>query len=419
MPILNNQGITSYARKQPIGREGDLHTEPARVRALQNPILAQISTVTYAAVADVSDEIVEDQVFTITVTEPDGTVHTVSHTVTAADATAGTDANGLAYMAVQMVTDFNAEPTLYGVATAARPAGLGATGTNGAVVITFSHPGIDYVVDASITPAASETTLTDTVATSQAAGGSGIPLGRFVTSGGTGAANGELLELPDAAADDIVGILARSDVGVNQAGSLSTDLDTLPPGYIGAVVEEGEVLMRNNGAAVVPRAAVYAVVSTSGGDALGEAHSALEGTAQVCTFAPTADLSHWGIQLTVNTSRGLRTFTAHYEATDGTTAVADAIDGLFDALSDSLGGATSAANGIGVTVTESDTLLTVTADAGVEIVDLTANTWIGDTEAVCGTAVVGTWAPYTKLVPGARWVQATAAGAIGPVRIDI
>ena len=80
---------------------------------------------------------------------------------------------------------------------------------------------------------------------------------------------------------------------------------------------------------------------------------------------------------------------ASYAGTDATTAVADAIDGLFDSLVDQLGGATAAANGKGVTITESDTLLTITTDVGVAIVSLENSHFNLDTEVATCVATTG------------------------------
>ena len=247
MTILNGQGITSYSRTQPIGSEGDLYTTPQQVRAMVNPKLAQISTVSIGTIDTDGDAV------TITVTEPDGTLHTYS--VTRASAVP-LDADAMALALVALV---DADAEARGVFTAAA--------SSADVVFTFEHAGLDYAVVA--TPSAGTTA---TVATTQAAGGSGIPFGRFVVSGGAAADGGQALALPDGAAiADVLGILALAHAYINQASDLASDDDALLPGEIGPVVREGEVLMLNVGGDALPDGAVFVVVNTAGGDELGQA----------------------------------------------------------------------------------------------------------------------------------------------------
>ena len=143
--------------------------------------------------------------------------------------------------------------------------------------------------------------------------------------------------------------------------------------------------------AVTPASTCYARRAlTSSAGRLGGFRASPAGAAQVNTITPVVDHLNYGFTMTVRIGDRNETFIALYNATDGTTAVADAIDGLYDAIVEQLGHETSATNGKGVSVTESDTALTLTTDAGVEVVLLENAVWNVDTEVASTVAVIGT-----------------------------
>jgi hypothetical protein len=277
MAILNGQGVTSYTRKMVRAIEGapGCGGGPIRDDPYTNPIPRQVNTITFTADADVSDEIVEDQVFRTTITEPDGTTHVVDYTIDSDDDTAGTDAEGLALVAGLVRDAINATATLNGIVVASAAAGV--------TTLTFDHAGIDYSVAFEIVPAVSETTLVSAVATSVSPAGSAIPFGRFVVQGA--AVGGQRsFALPSAAAETaLVGVLLRP-LGVipNQAGTLSTDNDVLPAGAIGSIRRAGPVYMKNvDTTDAAKNGAVFVVVATTGGDALGTARATDDSTNSV------------------------------------------------------------------------------------------------------------------------------------------
>jgi hypothetical protein len=149
--IRNGRGISAVQRTQDARVAGE-PSGPGFDRPYENPLLPQISTLTLAAVADVSDEIVEDQVWTITLTDPDGVAYETDYTVTAADNTAGTDGAGLAYMAGRLAVAIEANGELVNIVSASAAAAV--------VTITWLHPNRGtWTVAAVCAPAAAEVVL--------------------------------------------------------------------------------------------------------------------------------------------------------------------------------------------------------------------------------------------------------------------
>jgi hypothetical protein len=121
--IQNGRGLTRVDQypqaMEPGVPQGDGHDVP-----WENSDLAQISTTTWSAAADVSDEIVAGQVIRTTLTDPDGVAYATTNTVTAADNTAGTDGAGLAYMAGRLAVEIEANGELVNIVSASAAAAV-------------------------------------------------------------------------------------------------------------------------------------------------------------------------------------------------------------------------------------------------------------------------------------------------------
>lgn len=394
MSIQNGIGISSYQRTMDAriaGSPAELKTPTCRT--MINPLQQQVTEFTVGG-TEASD------VYAITVIEPDGTTHTTTMTRTAEDN------DGIADALVA-----NQPASLSGVGAFVK------SDTND---VQFVAERAGELYDFSVT-VPSGATLAESLITNPA--GTSIPLARFVVNGSGSAVDGQRpCALPSAStvADDIRGIVMRP-LGqfVNGESELSDAEDAVTPGNLCDVAYDGAVNMLNGGdVAAVEGDEVWVYISTSGGQQLGEAAAAADGTAQVSTIVPVVDQANYGFKLVV----GGRTFIAQYNPSDGTTAVAVAIDGLYDSIVEQLGGATSAANGLGVTVTESDTELTFTTDAGVLITDLENTVWNADTEVASTVATLGaaTAAHAVKLSRrNAYWLEDTPAGQVGPVQLRL
>lgn len=406
--ISNGRGITrasmgsgrqdAYREGQPVGNGRDI--------PYANPSLPQIDTITLTAAADVSDEIVEGQVWTITLTSDDfGDVVTTTYEVTADDNTAGTDGAGLEYMAGQLVDAINANVDMQNVAVA--------TNVLGVITLTYLHAGQAWTMTASCAPAAAETTLVSTEATSQTAGGTTIPMARFVTYGtpvpGGPGGPGRRGSLPTAATQTIAGITLAdwSQVRPYTLGTSATNAYAV--GSIMSVREEGEVAMVNQGgSAAVAGDDVYCVISTTGGDSLGQARSTPDGTADVWTLTPTeANTAVFGITIHFPAWNGesARTFVVPPVTSDGDATATEIVTLLAASIA---------------TVAELPSLITTSGTATLIITgdDLGRPFTVYDSaEAGDFTSITHTTtaAAYTVKVPGARWTIPTAVGATGRV----
>lgn len=408
--IRNGRGITreslgsgrmdALREGQPIGHGRDV--------AYSNPFLPQISTITLTAAADVSDEIVAGQVWTITATSDDfGDVITTSYTVTADDNTAGTDGAGLEYMAGQLVDAINANVEMQNVATAANVLGV--------ITLTFLHAGQAWTVAASCAPAAAEDVLTSTEANSQTAGGSALPMARFVTFGspvpdGAGGP-GRRASLPDSTTDVIAGIALADYTQVRPYSVSNSAGNSYPVGAMVPVREEGEVAMTNQGdSAAAAGDPVYCVISTTGGDALGEARADIDGTADVWTLTPSAtNDAVYGITIHFPAWNGesARTFVVPPVTADGSATATEIVTLLAASI------ATVAELPALITTSGTSTLI-LTGDEVGRPFTVYDSAEAGDFTSITHTT---TAAAYTVLVPRCRWTIPTAVGAIGRVYV--
>ena len=160
---------------------------------------------------------------------------------------------------------------------------------------------------------------------------------------------------------------------------------------------------------------VYVVVSTTGGDALGQARTERDGTADVWTATPTAANA---------TVYGLTIEFAPWDGEDGETFV------LGDVTSDGSGTQTEISDAFKTLIATAPyarlrSLLSVSATGAATIVF--TGTQLGRPFIVMDTADAGAWASithtttaaqYTALVPRARWVRPAAASAVGTINLS-
>ncbi len=277
MSIANGIGITSYRGDQPKALEGSPGSfEPPLVEPVAVPQLPQRSRVAIGGTP-------ADGNYSTTVRGPDGIEHTVT---TVRATTPATNAN----LATQHRLDLLAAAALSNIVDDVAVT----SSTN--VDITFKHAGTAYEVTTSPPSGA-----TMAVSQLQAPAGTDIPVGRFMVYGAelsdapSSAYSPATVQLPSGTTDeaDIVGITLRPLGAITRTGS--TDPDTADmfeaPG-MADLAFDGFVNMRNVGAAAQRRGRVYCVVSTAGGDELGQASGGNlggdQGVAQVATLTPGA-----------------------------------------------------------------------------------------------------------------------------------
>jgi hypothetical protein len=401
--IRNGTGITAVQRTQDARVAGE-PAGPGFDRPYENPLLPQISTLTLAAVADVSDEIVADQVWTITLTDPDGVAYRTLYTVTAADNTAGTDGAGLAHMATQLAAALEANGELVNIVSASAAAAV--------ITITWLHPNRGtWTVAAVCAPAAAEAVLLATAATSQTAGGSTLPMARVVAMRAPAIGGLRRAGLPSALTDILGGVALRDITQVRLYDTTLAAVDTYPAGSMVGVREEGDVHMVNTSAtAAAIGDPVYVVIATTGGDLLGEVRPDAAGTADVWTLTPTAaNAAVFGVQVYFPEWNGQppQTFVfgnftsdADGNATEISTGITDQMDAdaNFTAL---------------VVATGTATIILTGQDLGRPFV-VTDVAEAGDFTSITHTT---TAAAYTMLAPRWRWVRPAAPGAVGTIRL--
>lgn len=352
-----------------------------------NPILAQVSTVTIAGTAT-------DGTYTFDVLLPSGAV------ITVAFARASAESN--TEIAEELRDVANGLAALNGV--------LLATASTGVITLTFEHEGIVYPIQTLAAPSPGTIATADT----QAAGGVAQALARFVDRGTADARGFPTVAALSANSNEgtIGGILMRpigEIPGIDATGSLNpqdpAQPDLLPAPGLGAVAYEGAVAMRNNGSvATVPGGQVFAVIDVAGGDQLGQARSNAEGTvAKVVTATPTA-ANDTDYQLTI-----------HFP---------DNEEFVFEITSDASGTATEICDAFR-TLMAADTAFTARIVAtGTATLILTGQ--VGGEDWTVIDSGPGAWASITVTTAAdsntvalpttfARWLKATAAGAVGPL----
>lgn len=385
MTIQNESGRTGYSRTMARGYEGSpAYSSLKGARAVRNPDLAQISTVTVGGTA-------ADGVYSFDVEDPiSGVTTTVSQTRATTPAT-NTD------LAAAFVLLVNANAALLNVCTASNAAGV--------VTLAFLHSGIDYTVDNGVAPGGASVTP----ATTQSAGGSAVPFGRFCTMGA--AEDGQAsIALPTAStlAAAIRGVSLRPEGQFANAGSaLASASDSIPVGTMGTLAYDGAMLMKNVGSvAAAPGGRVHCVVDSSNGFAAGAASAeALTGVAKVVTGTPTAVNDTW-YQLTINFD--------------------DGSDFVFEVLSDASATATEICDDFRAAMAADPGFTAKAVATGTATLILTGEVAGQNFEVI--NSGVGAWASITDTTEASAdtvaldakdfyWVEDTAASAIGPVML--
>ncbi len=385
MGIQNEFGRSSYQRVMDRGYEGALaDSNLLGARTGINPDLAEIHTVTVGGTPT-------DGVYAFDVTDPiTGVVTTITQTRSTTPAT-NTD------LAVAFVDLVNTTAALLNVCTASNVAGV--------VTLTFLHNGIDYTVDNEVVTGPGTLVAAET----QSAGGSAIPFGRFCTMGA--ATDGQAaITLPTGAttADQIAGITLRPQGQFSNAGSqAAADDDTIPVGDVGTIAYDGSILMLNVGnVAATPRGVVHCVVDTSNGfDAGAASAEALTAVAMVITATPTA-ANDTDYQLDVHFADGTDlTYEFTSDASGTATEICDGFRALMDA--DPFFTAKVTTSGTATLIITGDV-----AGENFEVIDSGDGAWTSitdTTEASADTVALDLSKAY--------WVEDTAAGALGPVKI--
>lgn len=414
MALQNGIGIASVPYRMTRQVEGQPHGAPGGPRRdmpYENPLLAQVATCTVGSTSDVSDEIAAGQVVTATFTDPDGVVYTASHTVTADENTAGTDADGIALMADIIADMINAEETLANIVEAEAAAAV--------TTVRWLHPDPrgNWGFSVSIAAAAAETPLTTTeVAASQSTGGTVIPMGRFLAYRTPVTGGRRRGGLPNAATDRIAAVALRDPTQYRGTSQLATATNDYPVGCVMTARELGQVSVRNvSEVAAVAGDPVYTVISTTGGDALGQARCDRDGTADVWTATPTAaNATAYALEV-------------RFPEWDGEPAESFLLGDITSDGSATQTEISDAFKTLAATTPYARLLELVSLNAtGVATIVFTGRQ-LGRPFVVADAAEAGDWASithtttaaqYTKLVQGARWDEDTAAGAVGKIYVN-
>lgn len=403
--IQNGRGLHTFSQ-YPEELEPGVPQGDGQDHSYENALLPQVSTCTWSAAADVSDEIVAGQVIRTTLTDPDGVAYVNDYTVTADDNTAGTDGAGLALMATRQAASLEADSDLMNI--------ISASASGAVCTVTWLHPDPrgNWTFAATVVQAAAETTLVTTEATSQDTGGAVVPMARFVARATPSGGGKRRCTLPQNASAVLAGISLR-DMSVARGTSLlSAATNDYPIGSMVAVREQGGVPMVNVGDATAQAGdPVYVVVSTTGGDALGEARSDRDGTADVWTATPTAaNATVYALQI-------------HFPAWDGEDAVTILVPPV---TSDGSGTATEICDALRVNINAISALTDLLTASGTTTLVLTGDT-LGRPFIVTDAAEAGEWASithtttaaqYTMRADRARWREVTPAESVGTVYLN-
>lgn len=370
---------TSYSVNQDIAVEGQ-PVGDRESRPMELAWLPQINTITIAS-AEAGDLV-------ITITD-DETSQVYSLTVAISGAVEATSLDEM-LAAWQANAKFN---DLFSVAE------------DGATVFTpiARHANRAYTI--ATTPPGS---MTAVVAETQASGGSGVEFGRFVIKGsednsydGVGAAT---------VIADLAGMLFRTDA--NHFHSLENDtpaaVDASERGKTYAILERGRVMVKVE-EAVTPASTPYMRrAQTSGAGRVGGLRASAVGGQASYTVTPTVNHKNYAFEYGYLGQN----YVVQYSATDETTAVADAIDGLYDAA----GGASPPT---GITLAETATELTVQTAAGTDLDYIRCSAWGLDTEAISCTVATSVAADVDAIDVSSICEFETSAGADGYSRLRL
>lgn len=364
---------TSYTRDFLPGLVGDLATlRPYRCIARVYPKRRQITTIAVGGATDGT--------YTVRITSPAGT----RPGATAVDSSFAATGSSADLIGAALATAINAQIELRNLLRASYNA------TNDTLVLTAVRTGESFTVAFPSNPG---THLTQTATQSPVV--STLPLGVGMVS-----TDGAIASRPSAVTDLLAGVVKRGR-GIEGRDDNSAEFhqagDTLE------LLTEGDVFVESEQDVTNENAPVYMRVVATGDEVLGAFRASPDGAAQTNTVTPVADQAQYAFELGF---RGQH-YTAMYQPTDGTTTVADAIDGLFDAIGTIPG----------LTITDTGTTLQIVTAAG-ESLDYLRNTaWNADAEAASTVVVIGTAGVDCVLIPRSRakWLK-PASGTTSAAR---
>lgn len=229
----------SYARRSAFAGMLDRPFEVREIESKTNELKAQISTITLAGFGA--------GVYTVRLSQAStGREYDFSAT------SAGVSTNAII---VDLIAAIDAEPDTAGL--------LESTNSDPDLVLTFDHPGDAWTISFPSNPSGNMS-----VATTQAAGGTDIPLGRVL------AFSGDFVSLPSGVAD-----AALLGVSVRNANSAAVDYDNVPeyvPGSTVAVLTKGYAWVEVEDA-VTEGGSVFVRVTATGTEELGRCRSDADG----------------------------------------------------------------------------------------------------------------------------------------------
>lgn len=369
---------TTLARGLPGYCEGKRESVPGLL-----PQLPQITTVTTANGAGSTD-------WAITIVDDEtGQSYTVTATGSATEATL--DANMEAAIAAHADISVLFTTTVTSVSD---------------VVATFTarHTNRSY------TFTATGGTGANTVAVTQAAGGSGLNFGRFVARGTN---DGEIQAVTASTAlANLVGALVRTDANSSRGPANDTlaAADLADRGKDHEVLTRGRMLVQVE-EAVTPASEVWLrVATTSGAGRVGGLRaSAVGATGEILTFTPTVDHGNYQFEYGY---RG-RHYVVNYSPTDNTTSVADACAGLEDAALDGKHADVTVSAG-------GTTAITLTLPVGRTFDYARTSGWGLDTEATDGTTALSAGdADAINISSIAKFVSTAPTDGLAVLAIDM
>ncbi len=203
---------------------------------------------------------------------------------------------------------------------------------------------------------------------------------------------------------EIEGILALSP---GLEGPLDGGELTVPVGYELNVLEQGDIWVMPE-EDVTHTDDVYVRVAASGSEVLGALRASADGGTQVATITPVAD----HLQYSIKFGYLGRDYEFHYAPTDGTTTVADAVDGLEDAA--------AAIAPDGVTVSDaSGSTMTLTAAAGTEFDYVESTAFSLDTEAASASVSLASADVDAIKMTRWRWLSAGGPTSGSPAKLHV
>jgi hypothetical protein len=215
------------------------------------------------------------------------------------------------------------------------------------------HAGRSYTITCD-PPGSMSVTPTKTVT----AGGTGVGFGLFVAQG-TSAGQYDVLGA-STALSSVLGVTKRTDANhFHDIPDSASAQDLTERGRDIPVVREGEIYCVAEESMTIGDTVYIRRAQTSNAGTVGAVRKSPAGAAMTATLTPVADLLTYSLEFDYLG----RHYSAVYSPTDGTTAVADAIDGIVAALGTITG----------LTITDNTTNFTIATAAGTVLENLRSN----------------------------------------------